>query len=103
MVLPYDLVKDAESDLREVAHYTLRTWGVDALNKYRKGLKQTFLAICRGEIVNTAFSDRFSQLLVTKYKYHYIFYIVEGREKPIIIGVIHERRDIVNRLKERLK
>ena len=97
----YKLSKDAEKDLYEVARYTLDKWGKAALQQYRDGLKETFDAIARNEVVARQFSKRFPQLRVTKYRYHYIFYTGEGSGMPIIIGVIHEKRDIVNRLKER--
>lgn len=35
-------------------------------------------------------------------KHHFIFYLAESVEKPVIIGVIHEKRDMVKRLAERL-
>lgn len=98
----YELSKDTEEDLREVARYTLATWGRDQLNEYRQGLKEVFDAIGHQAIVARKFSKNYPQLRVTKYRYHYIFFIAEGVEKPIIIGVIHERRDIVNQLEERL-
>ena len=98
----YELTKDAENDLREVARYTLNKWGGDKLQEYRGGLKDTFAAIGQKQIRQHPFSMQFPELLVTKYKYHFIFYLSEGFEKPIIIGVIHEKRDIVNRLTERL-
>lgn len=101
-MLPYELSQDAEKDLREVARYTLNEWGKKALEQYRGGLKKTFEAIAKNEAPKRAFSKTFPELLVTKYRYHYIFYIAENRDKPVIIGVIHERRDIVNRLSERL-
>lgn len=102
MTPSYELIKDAEADLRDVARYTLRKWGKNALEIYRKGLNKTFQDINRGEVISNAFSNAYPQLLVTKHKYHYIFYITENRTKPLIIGVIHERRDLVNRLSERL-
>jgi toxin ParE1/3/4 len=98
----YELTKDAENDLQEVARYTLNKWGRRALDVYRGGLKDTFKRIGENELRGSSFSDQFPQLLVTKYKYHYIFYLTTGLEKPVVIGVIHERRDIVNRLGERL-
>lgn len=42
------------------------------------------------------------ELYVTKYRYHFIFYLHKIDQKPLIIGVIHEQRDLVNRLSERL-
>jgi toxin ParE1/3/4 len=99
---PYKLSQDAERDLRDVVRYTLNEWGKKALEQYRSGLKNTFEAIAKNEVPKRSFSRTFPELLVTKYRYHYIFYIAEHRDKPVIIGVIHERRDIVNRLSERL-
>jgi len=98
----YELTKDAEKDLREVARYTLNKWSKEMLQEYRGGLKNTFDEIGRNQVMKHPFSRQFSELLVTKYKYHFIFYLTENLEKPVIIGVIHERRDIVNRLTERL-
>lgn len=99
---PYKLSKDAEEDLREVARYTLKKWGTEQLAEYRQGLKETFHAIGVQDIADRQFSVNYPQLRVTKYRFHYIFFIAEGVEKPIIIGVIHERRDIVSQLAGRL-
>ncbi|MEW8625187.1 MAG: type II toxin-antitoxin system RelE/ParE family toxin [Candidatus Thiodiazotropha sp.] len=99
---PYELTKEAEQDLREVASYTLNRWGKEMLTRYRDGLKSTFKAIATDGIYKHAFSKTFPELMVTKYKYHYIFYLKDNLPKPVIIGVIHERRDIVSRLGERL-
>lgn len=98
----YELTRDAENDLRDVARYTLGTWGKAVLAEYRSGIKQTLKNIGKGKITPRPFSDKFPQLLVTKYRYHFIFYVVERMQKPVIIGVIHERRDVVARLSERL-
>tara|TARA_B110000211_G_C13660050_1_gene369804 strand:+ start:360 stop:539 length:180 start_codon:yes stop_codon:yes gene_type:complete len=38
----YKLTRDAENDLREVARYTLSSWGASTLKTYRKGLVKTF-------------------------------------------------------------
>lgn len=99
---PYKLSKDAEKGLVDVARYTLNKWGKKTFEQYRGGLKSTFVAIAKNEVVKRSFSKKFPELFVTKYKYHYIFYIFENSDMPIVIGVIHEKRDIVSRLSERL-
>ena len=38
----------------------------------------------------------------SRFKYHFVFYILNEQLKPLIIGVIHEQRDIVKHLSERL-
>jgi len=98
----YELTKDAEKDLREVARYTLNKWGKEMLQEYRGGLKNTLNEIGKNEVRKHPFSKKFPELFVTKYKYHFVFYLTENLEKPVIIGVIHEQRDVVNRLTERL-
>lgn len=98
----YELSPDAENDLREVARYTLNKWGKDMYARYRDGLDKTFTAIGKHEIKKKTFLKHVPDLFVTKYRYHYIFYLSEDNKKPVIIGVIHERRDAVSRLSERL-
>ena len=44
------------------------------------------------------FSKRFHEVLITKYRYPFIFYLGEGLALPVIIGVIRQRRDVVQPL-----
>ncbi len=76
--------------------------GLQILGKYISGLKATFEDIGDGRVMRREFSTQFPEVLVTKYRYPFVFYIREGLERPVIIGVVHERRDVVNRLSERL-
>lgn len=98
----YVLSKDAEKDLREIAQYTLKEWGESAFTKYKSGLIRKINDIGKACVVERHFSKTYPHLLVTKYRFHYIFYLKDNIDKPIIIGVIHEQRDIVNKLKNRL-
>ena len=102
MALPYELSLDADQDLQDVARYTLNNLGKSFLLKYRNGLKAKFKAIAGNSIIKKTFSNQFPELYVTKYRYHFIFYLHKIDQKPLIIGVIHEQRDLVNRLSERL-
>lgn len=99
----YVLSKEAEKDLREIARYTLNKWDDTAFRKYKNGLSKKMNDIGKNSVVEHSFSKTFPQLFVAKYRYHFIFYLTEGGDKPIIIGIIHEQRDIVNRLKNRLE
>ncbi len=78
----YRLTKDAEQDLREVARYTRKEWGLAMLREYRGGLKKTFEAIGKNDVVSRDFSDNFPELLVTKLQAPLYFlgnYIRSGR------------------------
>lgn len=94
--------KDARDDLKEIAEYTLRHWGRGIFNEYRSGLKEKFDAIANDEVIKKTFSRRMADFFVTKYRYHFIFYIYKTKT-PIIIAVIHEQRDIVRHLTHRFK
>jgi toxin ParE1/3/4 len=98
----YVLSKEAEKDLQEIARYTLKEWGASAFAKYKTGLAKKTNDIGNRDVIERRFSKTQPHLLVTKYRFHYIFYLTDKVEKPVIIGVIHEQRDIVNRLKSRL-
>lgn len=99
----YVLSQDAEKDLREIAQYTLKKWGDVAFKKYKNGLSNKFKDIANHQVVEREFSKTYPQLRVSKYRYHFIFYITEGVKNPVIIGVIHEQRDIVKKLTNRLE
>jgi len=101
-MLNYELSLDAEHDLKDIARYTLNTWGKPIFEQYRSGLKKVFKNIANKEVLEKSFSKKFPELLVTKFRYHFIFYIPNKNKKPIIIGVIHEQRDLVKHLSNRL-
>ena len=107
----YRLTVDAENDLREIARYTRKEWGQAMFQEYRTGLRKTFEAIGKHQVLSRSFSDIHPELLVTKFKHHFIFYLTDSIDSadstdiagiPTIIGIIHERRNIVARLSERL-
>jgi|TARA_B110000208_G_C11544535_1_gene349279 toxin ParE1/3/4 len=99
----YKLTKDAESDLREVARYTLGEWGSSHFKVYRAGLNKAFVDLAENKLAGKSFSNGFPRLRVKKYRYHYIFYLFNTDQKAVIVGVIHEKRDIVSRLRERIE
>lgn len=53
----YEITPEADQDIEEMANDTLAHWGMDALEEYRRGLKNTLMSIGRG----TASERRFFQ------------------------------------------
>lgn len=98
----YTLSLDAESDLRSIAQYTLKRWGHSQLNKYRLELKQHFESIAAGTVRSRLYSDSLPQVYISKVGSHFVFHLASDQKAPIIIGVIHEKRDIVTHLNARL-
>ena len=97
----YTLSEEAKTDLIEIAQYTLNRWGKKQFNQYKDGLKNKFEAIANKTAQQKPFSTKLPEVSVSKYKYHYIFSI-QHKNKPLIIAIIHEKRDILRHLENRL-
>ena len=67
-----DISRDAEKDLQDIARYTLNNGGKTLFKQYQKGLKKKFEAIGLKKVIERRFSRKFSELLVTKYRFHFI-------------------------------
>lgn len=101
-MIPYDLTPEAEEDLKGIIRYTIRQWGTDQAQRYANLLESGFRQIAEGKAVSRTFSQNYPELRVTGCEHHYIFYLPRS-PRPLIIAVLHERMDLVSRLKNRLE
>jgi len=101
-MLPYELTPDAESDLQEVAWYTLRQWGARQQRRYASVLEAGFRTIAQRRLVPRQFSARYPHVFVSRCGHHYIFYVHPDGQKPRILAVFHENMNLLARLAERL-
>lgn len=99
----YDLTDEAVNDLREIVRYTLKQRGETQVRRYQKALTDRLEAVAKGEVVKHTFSNNLPDVYVTRCEHHYIFYTTRNRARPLILAILHERRDIVTRLVERLE
>lgn len=95
----YQLTEDADADLEEIIRYTLSQWGVEQSRLYADKLHRCITA---EKVASRPFSKKFPQARVIHCEHHYVFYLqLEG--KPLrIFAVLHERMDLLARLKDRL-
>ena len=98
----YELTTAAEDDLKAIARYTLSEWGETQLFHYADLLEQRMKAIAQGTAHSRTFSKRYPDVRVTRCEHHYIFYLHPQNQAPKIIAVLHEKMDLVQRLKHRL-
>jgi plasmid stabilization system protein ParE len=99
---PYDLTPATEQDLKDIARYTVKQWGKKQALHYAALFETHFLKIVDKTCVSRAFSKRLPQIQVTRCEHHYIFFLRLEGKRPCIIAVLHERMDIVAKLKNRL-
>ncbi len=99
---PYELTRDAEADLEGIARYTIEEWGEAQAESYLGKISRCFKNIATHKTVSRTFSERFPSARVVRCEHHYILYLAPEGKKPIIFAVLHERMDMLTRLKNRL-
>ena len=100
-MLPYELTREAEADVLEIARYTRRQWGAAQQRRYAGLLEACFQGIAAKTVRARTFSSRYPQVQMTRCEHHYIFYLVREGKKPRILAVLHERMDFLARLAQR--
>ena len=98
----YELTEDADSDVEEIIRYTIRRWGEKQARQYADKLHRCFEKIAGKEVVSRPFSKKYPKALVTRCEHHYVFCLHPEGKPPRVFAVLHERMDMLVRLKKRL-
>ncbi len=97
----FELTPAAKDDIADIARYTVQKWGKPQAMKYADLLDACFHKIARGEDISKTVLLHQKHIRVCKCEHHYIFYLRKD-ERAIILAVLHERMDLMERLKARL-
>lgn len=95
------LSRGAEADLSKIAIYTLETWGVEQARKYQDAITQHFHKLASDAIRTKAAFPHRDDIRVSRCEHHYVF-SVKRRGVIGILAVLHERMDLLTRLRARL-
>jgi toxin ParE1/3/4 len=96
----YDLTLAAETDLRDIWRYTYKTWGPEQADKYFDQIEACCEAVGDGRARSKSLDGLQEGVHIHRCEHHFIVWLVGGR--PIIIAILHERMDFMQRLKGRL-
>jgi toxin ParE1/3/4 len=96
-----EFTRHALADLDSIWDYTLREWGEAQAETYTEGLYQTCQQIADGDAIIRPFSASSKVSGICRYEHHYIFF-VQSEHKTVVIAVLHERMDMIARVKDRL-
>lgn len=99
----YELTRDADADLTSIVQYTLETWGDQQTEIYVRKLEACFCKLGTPHVVQRRLSKAYEDLYVTPCGHHFIFYMLEVRDKPLVIAILHERMDLIRHIVSRLK
>lgn len=98
----YELSEAADADLRAIARYTISTWGIEQARRYEALLENHLKAIGREKARTRVFMKHRPELLVSRIAHHYVFHLVREGRCPLVLAVLHEKMDLMNKLRERL-
>ena len=99
----YKLTPDAEADLLQIAIYTIETWGIEQAGRYEAAIVDCLAAIAHGTARSKRPMPHRPELLVTRCQHHLVFWLQEENTAPLIVAVLHEKMDLLQRLRDRLE
>jgi len=98
----YVVAKGAAADLEEIARYTAEQWGEDQCQAYIRQLDEVAEAVAKGQGVFKDMSSLHPKLRMALCGRHYVFCLHRPDAPAVILAILHERMDIIARLKRRL-
>ena len=103
MAPSYILSKEAEKDWINIAKYTLENYGERQLQTYTNSLLKCIddLSNQVGQYKKLDISGH--QVLNIRCNKHYIFALRQEDKSLIVLAILHERIELIQRLKVRLK
>ncbi|MBW7899879.1 MAG: type II toxin-antitoxin system RelE/ParE family toxin [Rhodocyclaceae bacterium] len=102
MTRPYLYSTLADTDLREILRYTQRKWGAAQARAYARQIDDAAAALATGHGVFKDWSALLPGLRVKQAGSHYIAAVHRPGRPMLILAILHERMDLMARLKDRL-
>ena len=102
MAKHYVLTKGASADLKDIIRHTNEQWGKAQCLAYIDQLEKAAVAIAKGEGPFKDLHAIHPALRMVRCGRHYIFCLPRPNGLPVILAILHERMDIMARLKIRL-
>jgi len=102
MTPPYILTQGAARDLRSIVNYTNDNWGREKCLSYVAKIEAAACDVALGRGRYAQRDDLLPGLRVRRTGRHYIFCLPQPDQPAFILAILHERMDILARLKTRL-
>jgi len=98
----YVLTAAAEADVRSIIRYTRQQWGEAQVRAYMAKLEQGIARLAHGSRSHRGMSDMHPGLRMARIEHHYVFCLLRDKDPPLIVAILHERMDLIQRLGDRL-
>jgi len=98
----YILTAEAESDLRSVIRYTRAQWGAAHVRRYVWGLERGISTLAEGRGSFKDMTALYPALRMARCQHHYVFCLPREHAPALIVAILRERMDLLQRLVDRL-
>ncbi len=99
--MPHKIYPAAQHRIKQIWHYTDKTWGEKQADKYVRGLyKAIEKAAGNKNLWKKVEHKEAKGIFFVPYEHHYIFFREMSKGVLGVVNVLHDRMDIPNRLKE---
>lgn len=102
MTRPYVYTQQAEADLREIVRYTARQWGAAQARVYAQQIDAAAVALATSQGAFKDWGQLLPGLRVKAAGSHFIFCVHRSAQPALILAILHQRMDLMARLKDRL-
>lgn len=99
----YELSAIAEKDLYDVVEYTSKNHGKKKVRQYTKALSKCMESMSMGEGFYKEIQNPSSLIRFKHCQHHYIFGLMRKNDSMLIIAILHERMEVMEKLKTRLQ
>ena len=96
----YEKTLDADKDLEEIITYTYKKWGAIQTRKYMSEIEQTMEDMSLGKNFLKPFNIR-KKIYFSRCNNHYIFGLKRNTKPMLILAILHEKMDLIQRLQKR--
>lgn len=86
--------KAAYNDIRDIAAYTQKTWGVVRRRRYLDGLNEKFSILAGMPEMAPERSEFVPPVRISPYEKHLIIYVQQGDAGILVLRVLHRSMDI---------
>jgi len=98
----YILTAAAEADVRSIIRYTRKQWGDPQVRAYMAKLEGGSARLVTGQGSFRDMAEMYPGLRMARCDHHYAFCLIREDAPALIIAILHERMDLIQRLGDRL-
>lgn len=99
---PYQLTGGAADDLENIVAHTTSRWGAEQCRRYVAQLEDAACQLSHGQGNIKTLDDVLPGLRVKLAGHHYLFCLPRLNQPALILAILHERMDLMARLRQRL-